>query len=438
MQQNNYNRTIIKLSILIISIYTALPRPSSIDIFQYIKFELFWIFVISIVYISFFNYSKKIFNTSQLRFVKYYLFWNIIMSIVGLFLAEGYWEYKSLFYNAFGLFMPILCFTFISPYLLQKILHFFFGTVLIVLFFLSPFIDINSYSIFLLPFIILLVFFNLLDNKWKVISIITAIFSIFINFDARSSVIKFSVVLLVIILSNLTIISEKWLNGIRIVLMVLPFFLLSTTIIGVFNPFNMDSYINGSFTTELLDQDGNSFETNLKSDTRTLLYVEVIETANYYKSWIYGRSPAKGNKTDLFYNMKDITGKAERSRNEVAILNIFMWTGLIGVILYFLIFFRATWLAINKSNSKYIKLLGLYLAFRWFYSWVEDINDYTINYYVLWILIAIAFSDNFRSMNDRELRMWIRGIFNKRYQMGNVSRAENIVKNENSSTHNLP
>ena len=105
------------------------------------------------------------------------------------------------------------------------------------------------------------------------------------------------------------------------------------------------------------------------------------------------------------------TGKYERHSNEVCHPNIFTWLGLVGVILYSLIYLKSSYLAVYKSNNIYIKILGVFIAFRWAYGWVEDFNRFDIMNISLWMMIAMGFSEQFRDMTDRDFKIWIRSIF---------------------------
>jgi len=434
------NTQLFSYSILFIALFSVLPYPSGIDIFKYINITaLMWLIMV-VFFIAYFELAKNKLNSYQLRFVKYYLFWNIIMFIVGLFVANGYWEFKVLIFNSFATFLSIATYILIEPYYTQKILSVYFRNIIWItipfLFLVAP----GAYGFFLSPFMLLLLLVPFLDSKWKVITVIITILVIFANLDTRSNLIKYGVAAIISISYYLGLhIKLNWLNLIHKIFMIAPFLILLTAIAGIFNPFKMDSYIKDDFSTEITRSDGQIVKADLKVDTRTGIYKEVFETAKYYNTWITGRSPAKGNRTELFSDIKTITGTAERSGNEVAILNIFTWTGLIGVFLYLLIFYRASWLAINKSNSYFMKLLGIFLSFRWLYSWIEDVNVYSINYFLIWIMLAMAYSDKFRMMNEQELLLWTRGLFYKRYKMGNINKLEEFKKkNEDSRTHNLP
>lgn len=62
-----------------------------------------------------------------------------------------------------------------------------------------------------------------------------------------------------------------------------------------------------------------------------------------------------------------------------------------------------------------MKLIGLYIAFRWLFSWIEDVNNFSLNYFMLWIMMGMCYSYSFRDMTNKEVVFWIRGIFDARY-----------------------
>ena len=97
----------------------------------------------------------------------------------------------------------------------------------------------------------------------------------------------------------------------------------------------------------------------------------------------------------------------ERGGCEVSILNIYTYIGLIGVIIYYLIFYSSSYLAIYKSNNIYIKLLGVFITFRWLYAWVEDFNNFDINYVMIWFMIGMCYSTQFRNMNNCQFKKWV-------------------------------
>jgi hypothetical protein len=229
------------------------------------------------------------------------------------------------------------------------------------------------------------------------------------DLGARSNVIKFCLPFFILLIYGFREkMPAKLLETVRISLFVMPLLFLILGVSGIFNVFNTNEYIKGEVTSVGVDSDGNMVEQNIIVDTRTFIYVEVLESAINNNYWLLGRTPARGNDSDTFGVLAaEITGRYERLENEIGVANVFTWTGLVGVILYFLIFYRASFLA--------IKMLGVYVAFRWLYSWVEDVNNFSLNYFMLMMMLGICYSYSFRNMTDKEITIWARGIFDIRY-----------------------
>jgi hypothetical protein len=178
----------------------------------------------------------------------------------------------------------------------------------------------------------------------------------------------------------------------------------------------MSEYLKGDYVSVGTDNQGNRVEMSAITDTRTFLYIEVLESAINNNYWFLGRTPARGNDSNTFGVLaSELTGRNERLANEIGLANVFTWTGIMGVILYFLIFYRASYLAVNRSNNIYVKMLGVFIAFRWLYSWVEDVNNFSINYFMLMIIFGMCFSHSFRKMTNNEIIIWARGIFDARF-----------------------
>ena len=236
------------------------------------------------------------------------------------------------------------------------------------------------------------------------------------NLDARSNIIKFVVPIIFSLLSYLGFFKRKTLVGFFSILMLaLPIILLNLAIFNIFNVFKMDEYLG---TDDNTTYNSNGKEVSLTTDTRTFIYVEVISSAINNNYYIFGRTPARGNDSELFADsLKYEVGinSGERFSNEVAIANIFTWTGLVGVFLYFFAFAKGVFLAIYKSNNQFVKLLGLYVCFRWVYAWVEDFTNFDLSYLYLWITIGLCYSKELRSMTDTEFKLLIRGFFDKKY-----------------------
>ncbi|QVY66625.1 hypothetical protein [Polaribacter sp. Q13] len=402
--------SIIFIAVLSLEPYTSLP----------IKNTTIWWLIKSLILYLFWRFKYYFFkprNAKAMIIVMVYLWWNIFSSFRGVFIAETYWDFKGLFGNALALLLPLLAFVATDKHIVQSILRFYiiYGLPIFILF--IPFIPTGAYGQYLVVVSLFLLFLPVLTKKWQIGILTLSILVILINLGARSYVIKFVVALFLMLIYYFRLFISKWIiDSVRLVFLFAPIILFVFATMGTFNVFKMGDYIEGDYMEVSRNSEGEIEEANLKTDTRSFLYVEVLQSAQNHNSWLIGRSPARGNDTEAFSEIAEVTGRKERLGNEVGILNIFTWTGVVGVILYFLVFWKASYVAINQSKNIFSKMLGLFVAFRWAFSWVEDINNFTLNYVLLWLMIGMCFSKSFRKMSDIEVKIWVRGIFEKRYR----------------------
>lgn len=366
------------------------------------------------VILYFFKVKYKIqkkYVENNIVYVNTYIIYTLACSFFGVFIAESYWQWKGLMTVSLTFFMPLIVYLSFDPLRLKNILkgYVFFALPFFPLVYLFSSNDGYGYYLALIP--LLFIGLPFLTIKSKAIVVALTILVLTADLGARSNVIKFSVPIILVILYYFNnYLSLKLMRFSRIILLTAPILFLVLGLSGIFNIFNIDDYI-AQDATKVSVVNGETIEENLKADTRTFLYLEVLKTAEKYNSWIFGRTPAKGNETEAFADIASITGESVRLANEVSILNIFSWTGLVGVFLYGSIFIRASWLGINLSNNRFCQLVGLFVAFRWTYAWVEDFNTFSLNYFLIWIMIGICFSKAMRQMSDAEIKVWMRSIF---------------------------
>ena len=414
MTKTQLIKRLISLSILLVSI-------SSIATYFQPKIivnntSVWW--SIHILILCIFFVAKRYFydrrQSQSMLFVQWYLLWNIFSASRGVFIAEIYWDWKGLVGNTMALLIPVVAYaasnTALMQYILKSYLRYTLPLFLGLVFLTPP----GAYGFYLVPIYFLMLFFPLLNLRWKLILLAITLFVITADFGARSNVIKFSVPVLLSLIYYFrlyfkTIVFE-W---VRKLMFIAPVLLFTLAVTGSFNVFNMKNYIDAEMIDIKINAEGDVVEDDLKADTRTFLYVEVLQTAEKYNTWLIGRSPARGNESESF-GMDDMTGRGERLANEVAILNIFTWTGMVGVMLYFLVFYRASYLAINYANNTFSQIMGLFLAFRWMYAWVEDVNNFSLTTFFLWMLIGMCYSKAFRSMTNKDVKCWVQGIFSNK------------------------
>lgn len=351
-------------------------------------------------------------------FLKIYLLWIVICIVRGIFVADNYWEYKQLVEGSVALLLPTFIYTFTMPDIVRKVLHFWLIYILpFFIIYACFFIVSDSYHFFLGPILLLGCFLPIIKGKWKLIIFLLLIMMLFGNLGARSQIIKAAACLMICVAYVLSkFISKKFFSLAFVLCFISPVVFMALAFTGTFNIFNMGDYVGSKYQTK--SSDG----TAVTDDTRSFIYAEVINSAIEHNYVIQGRTPARGNDTEYFYNLaNDLQSvhkvkniKHERSANELVHTNVFTWTGLIGCMLYSILYFISSYRAVFKSKNVFIKLLGLFVAFRWAYGWVEDFNRLDIMNVSLWMMIAMCYSNIFRDMNDMEFKTWVRSVFKKK------------------------
>lgn len=136
------------------------------------------------------------------------------------------------------------------------------------------------------------------------------------------------------------------------------------------------------------------------ADTRTQLFIESITSAFDHNYILAGRTPARGYDSAFEMNR---SGRPERYA-EVSMINIFTWYGIIGVILYTILFWQISRLGVFKSRNYYIKILAVYVAFRYTMAWIEDCNRFDSVNISLWIMMSCCYLPSLRRLTNKKFR----------------------------------
>jgi hypothetical protein len=137
---------------------------------------------------------------------------------------------------------------------------------------------------------------------------------------------------------------------------------------------------------------------NLASDTRTFLYQEVITSLVNNGTLITGEG-ASGKYRSDFFNEHG-TG---RYSSEVGILNIILYSGLIGAVLYLSFLLLVSYYGIYRSNNWLSKMFGLLISVRWTLLFIEEFTQFDLNFYFFWLALGLLSSQKFRQLSDAEV-----------------------------------
>lgn len=371
-------------------------------------------FILVIFYGGIKKYTSSHIDKTGVILIYIFIGWLLTGSLRGCLYAENYWVWKhvvqsillSLFFIVIILGSNIL---FVRGFY-RLYWKYFLPLVLITIILLQ-----SPMYLSYLPYSTLLLFLGAIPKNKRGF-LLGIVFFFFIANEQRNDMAKI-IVVLVLGISTLWLYNRLTLHIFRLVyigLLVAPLALLFLGVSGKFNVFKMDDYIKGDYEQKAKDQDGKLVEESFKTDTRTALFQNVFYTMNKYNAWIIGRSPAYGDEGLIggFSEInKKITGISARYGNEVGILDILLWYGIVGVLLYFFIYIRASYLAIYKSKNRYAVAIGIYVAFLWCWAFVWEKPMFQTFFMVDLILLGICLSKTFRNMTDYQIEKWIRYVF---------------------------
>lgn len=399
-------------SILLISIYSIIQWSYLFN--TPLNNTYLWWFLQFLILYNF--YRLRSISINREKTIAVFLAYSIISFLYGIYMAENYLHYKYLVRNLLTYLIPLCVYTFINPQHLYSVLRLWFKKIWILLLLLFPFLYSDAWGNILTPFFFLILFFRDLPFKWKIFTIFAFIITFTLGWASRSCIIRLSVAFIIgaiYVFDFGKYFITKYRTLIYTFFLTLPIisFILAAT--GMFNVFKIDEEFELSKQYELLQTDKERGGT-LLDDTRTLLYKEVIKAAIDDKCIVFGHSLARGYYAPMVADfIVENTGgmlKGERIGCEVLILNIFTYMGIVGVILFMMIIMKSVYLALFKSNNDYVKVIALFLLFRWIYSWIEELQTFSITYITIWLMIAICFSNKFRDMSDKEFKRWFLAI----------------------------
>lgn len=347
--------------------------------------------------------------------IKLFMVYVILSAVYGCFMAESYWDWKLLI-NNFMIYLMPMCFYYVSisanlPIIIRRWCKF----AIVAFWLLLPIMQFEAPGKFMIPFSFLIIFWPFIKGKWRYI-IFFFFLTIFIfgTLGARSSVIRYLVcAVFSICFIYPQIFKKKVLKSISFIFLLSPIILFILGVTNVFNVFKIDEYLDiNENEYEVQNAYGEKGEKeSLTADTRTFLYLETLSSSLNHNYFIQGHSLARGYESPWFRST-DLTSysRGERDASEVSILNIYTYMGIIGVILYFMIFLGAVAYVFKYSQNYMMYVIACIVAFRWSFAWLEDFTRFDLNNLFLWIMISMCYSPYFLKMNNNQFRLWIKTL----------------------------
>lgn len=394
------------LSLYLFEILTQIINPASSSVVKVLLTLLIWIsFYQSIAFfISKYKYVKVNIPNFIFHFVLLLIGWNVINIFRSLLSGVG--TITTLLGNtntSLALLVPFSLFFGLNPINLKIINKIFFKIIelgilvglISFLFFGIGFGESNPIFLAVYCTIFLITILSFQNARNKIFILFGSILLLYLSFmfEDRTMLIRIlSLYMASGILYFYKKFNFKWILSGTFFALFIPFYLL------VFSVSNGESafeyYLSKSEKTDMI------------TDTRTFLYIEVFKDLEENKSLIFGKGSNATYFSDYFKNNK---GDSEIRLNvEVGILSLLLKGGMIAVILNLTMLFIAIYLAFFRSENLYVVGIGFMLLIHTILLFVENIPGYTTYNFLIWFFIGVCLSKKIRYYNTKQIKDLLR------------------------------
>lgn len=253
-----------------------------------------------------------------------------------------------------------------------------------------------------ISFAILFLFCSPLVNKrFWVFSLVIALCAITQDFNRRSVMVNFAVATLLFLsyrlVRNLMVRRLVFCSSILV-----PILLL---LLGLTGKFNVFSYI------EKLDVGIKVSETrNLNVDSRTSIYVDVFGELSAQNRLLVGLGERGKTQTSLVNSAGHDYWriyKYGRSQTESGMLNFFQYGGFLGFLVYSYLVLTCAFYALFRSKNDFLLLIGAFVSFKYFYSFIEDTLSANVSTACLFLWFGICLNRKMRRLTNKEMSSYL-------------------------------
>lgn len=185
-----------------------------------------------------------------------------------------------------------------------------------------------------------------------------------------------------------------------------PLIFLSLGVIGFFNIFEYASSLDFS----LHENSARAFTV----DSRTGIYTDVLQELKRKDAYLYGLGGNGKTKTSLtFSTVFDYFSlyKNGRESTESGMLNHIQYGGFLGLLSYGLLLIMAAYKALFESKNDFVKMLGLFMSFKFLYSFIEDQVQFNAHTFYIFLWIGLCYNKAFRNMSNKTITNFFNIIF---------------------------
>ncbi|MDO6440385.1 hypothetical protein Q4534_23360 [Cyclobacterium sp. 1_MG-2023] len=361
-------------------------------------------------------HSKKSFHSKfdSAIYVNIFLLYNIIVLFRGVLNAKSDEDWRAFFVIDIPIYL-FVHFTMYLAYNKNSIISAFssflsYGLIISALIFFLPFKYQFGFPKAVSPVYILLFIIPYLSKKYALFILSLAFISLFSDLDSRSNVLNIVIAILIVITFYFKnrFLTISIIKQVRKIILTAPVLLLILGVYGVFNIFLIGDYLSSN---------EESVE-DILVDSRTGIYTDVFNQLDKDNMVLFGLGASGKTETylvDLLSIDFSEIYKEGRRGTESGMLNYIQWGGAIGGILYFLLFVKGSYYGIYRSNNWFCVMVGLWVAYKGLFSFIEDRPNFSIDSIFIFFAIGMCLNKELRNFSDVELKILFERMIRKTF-----------------------
>lgn len=356
-------------------------------------------------------------HMDQKRIVKVFIVYSIFMFIRGGIIANSFQDWTTLASGqvTLMLFMPLTIYLGAKKESVKYLFRTFLFVIpfIFILYFTTSDRGPFGFTKSLSPIYLFILLIPYLSKKLKILVIIIVILSFFRDITIRANMINIIVAFLILLTYGIKFKSRllNIIKKIRYILLISPIIFIILGIMGTFNVFKIGDYLE-NYT--MSDNAGRSQDVFV--DSRTGIFTDVFTQLEESNAIVFGLGAGGKTKTfltDVNWGDLDVIYKDGRRGTESGMLNYIQYGGILGGLLYYLLFIKASYLAVYKSRNWFLVMIGVWVIFKGLFSFIGDPLPFTISSVFNFATIGICFNREIREMNNFEIKVFFHKTFNK-------------------------
>lgn len=242
-----------------------------------------------------------------------------------------------------------------------------------------------------------------IKKKWRILIIVGVLFVVFLDVDRRSIMVN-NVISLLFVIFWFALKRANVHKFVYVIIIITPLIFLYLGLSGKFNVFQ---------SMNLVEYQVNNDSRNLFVDSRTSIYEDVFNGLGNKNAYVWGLG-FNGRVPTSLANLEEATDELftyGRQGSESGMLNYIQHGGFIGFLLYSLLLICASYKATFHSHNDFMKLLGLFVAFKFLYSFIEDRIAFDAHAFYIFLWIGMCLNKTFRSMTNEQMKSYLALVF---------------------------